>query len=74
MESQCITNSGDVFEVDGVGYFEALHAVAVPPLLEVLLEGPPPPVAIVPTYLALVLDAQPMQLVQPVRDRLTVPP
>ena len=57
MESQCITYGGDVFEVDGVGYFKALHAVAVPPLLEVLLEGPSPPVAIVPAYLALVLNA-----------------
>jgi hypothetical protein len=73
MECECVIDGGDILEVDGVRYFEALHAVGVAPLLEVHLEGPPSPVAVVAADLALVLDAQSVQLVQPVRDRLPVP-
>ena len=42
----------------------------VAPLLEVALKGARPPVRVVAADLALVLDVEPVQLVQPVRDRL----
>ena len=50
------------------------HAVRVPPLLEVALEGARPPVRVVAADLALELEVEAVQLVQPVRDRLPVPP
>mmetsp|Transcript_10801 Transcript_10801/g.27191 ORF Transcript_10801/g.27191 Transcript_10801/m.27191 type:complete len:325 (-) Transcript_10801:4-978(-) len=52
---------------------EAPHAVLVPGLLEVLLEGAPPEVREVAADLALELLVEPVQLVEPVRNRLAVP-
>jgi len=59
--------------VDCVGNLETFHAVGVPPLLEMHLEGPSSPVAIISTYLTLVLDAQAVKFVKPVRDWLSIP-
>ena len=73
MKGEGVIDGGDIFEVDGVGNFEAFHAVGVPPLLEVHLEGSSAPVAVVSANLALVLNAEPVQLVQPVGNRLAVP-
>jgi hypothetical protein len=73
VQGEGIVYGGNIFEVDGVGDLEALHAIGVPPLLKVHLEGPPPPVAKVPTNLALVLYSQSVQLVQPVGNGLAVP-
>ena len=73
MKCEGIVDGGDIFEVDGVGNFEAFHAVGVPPLLEVHLEGPSAPVAVISANLALVFNAQSVQLVQPVGNRLAVP-
>merc|ERR1719433_1693214 len=42
-------------------------------LLEVALEGPTPPVRVVPADFAFVFDAQPMELVQPEGDWFPVP-
>ena len=73
VQGQRVVDGGDVLEVDGVGDLEAFHAVGVAPLLEVHLEGPAAPVAVVAADLALVLDAQAVQLVEPVGNRLAVP-
>lgn len=73
MKRECIADGGDVFEVDRVWDFEAFHAVGVPPLLEMHLEGPAAPIAVVAAYLALVLDAQSVKFVEPVGNGLAVP-
>ena len=52
----------DVLEVNRVWDSEALHAVSVSPLLEVLLEGTPAPVAGTTANLTLELFAKTMQL------------
>ncbi len=64
---------GHVFEMRGVGNVEALHAVCMAPLLEMLLEGTSTPIACAATNLTLKFLAQTMQLVKPVRYRLAVP-
>ena len=67
-------NLSDILEMHGVRYLQALHAIRMPPLLEVFLESTASPVAGAAAYLALELHAQPMQLVQPVGYRFPVPP
>ena len=62
-----------VFEMRGVGNVEALHTVCMAPLLEMLLKGTSTPIACASTNLTLKFLAQTMQLVKPVRDRLTIP-
>ncbi len=74
MQRQRIVDRGNVFEVDCVWDLEALHPVSVSPLLKMHLEGSSSPIAKISTDLAFILDTKPMQLVQPVRNRLTVPP
>jgi hypothetical protein len=74
VESQSVVDGSYIFEVDGVGNFEAFHAVGVSPLLKMHLESPATPVAIITAYLTLVFDAQAMQLVEPVGNRFSVPP
>jgi hypothetical protein len=59
--------------VDGVWNLETLHTVGVPPLLEVHLERPPTPITVVSTYFTFVFNTQPVQLVQPIWNWLTVP-
>ena len=74
MQGESVIDSCDIFEVYSIWDFEALHPICMPPLLEMHLEGPSAPVAEVTTYLALVFDSQPVKLVQPVGNRLTIPP
>lgn len=74
MQGQGIIDRGDILEVDGIGDLEAFHAVGVTPLLEMHLEGTTAPVTVVATDLTFVLYTQTVQLVQPVGDRLAVPP
>jgi hypothetical protein len=63
----------DIFEVNGVRDFEALHSIGMSPLLEVLFECTLAPVAGTSTDLALELNAEPMQFVKPVRYRPSIP-
>ena len=72
-EAQGLVDAGDVAEERRVGDAEALEAVDVARLVEVLVEGPPPHVHEVAADLAGELHPQPVQLVQPERDRLPVP-
>jgi hypothetical protein len=73
MEGQGVTDGCDIFEVDSVGYLETLHAISMPPLLKMHLECPSTPVAVISADLALVLYAQTVKLVEPIRYRLSVP-
>lgn len=73
MEGNCVADGCNVLEVYGIGYFETSHAVTVPPLLEVHFESPAAPVRVIAAYLTFVFDSQPMELVQPVGNGLTVP-
>eukprot|EP00962_Isochrysis_galbana_P012923 scaffold3680_cov133-Isochrysis_galbana.AAC.6 len=68
-----VLDERDPVEVLGVWDTQALHAVRVPPLLEMALEGPRAPVRLVAADLALELEVEPVQLVKPVRDRLAIP-
>ena len=62
-----------IFEVTRIRYSEALHSVSVAPFLEMLLKGAATPVASPTANLALELLAQAMQLIKPVRNRLSIP-
>jgi hypothetical protein len=73
MKSKGIVDGGDILEVDGVGDLQALHSIGVPPLLKMHLECPSTPVTVVSANLALIFDAKTVQLVQPVRNWLSVP-
>mmetsp|Transcript_14285 Transcript_14285/g.30670 ORF Transcript_14285/g.30670 Transcript_14285/m.30670 type:complete len:231 (-) Transcript_14285:952-1644(-) len=68
-----VLDEGDSVKVLRVWDAEALHAVRVPPLLEVALIRARAPIGVVAANLALELEVQPVQLVEPVRDRLAVP-
>jgi hypothetical protein len=59
--------------MDCVRDLKALHTVSMPPLLKVHFKGSSTPVTIVTADLALVLDSQAVKLVQPVRNRLSIP-
>lgn len=73
VEFERVLDLGDVFEVDRVGDAEALHFVGVAPLLEVLFEGTPTPVARTSADLALELFSKTVQFEKPVGDRFAVP-
>jgi len=60
-------------ELPSVGDTQAAHAMSVAPFLEVLVERLTALVHKVAANLTRVLDAQSMKLVQPVRDRLSIP-
>eukprot|EP00128_Syssomonas_multiformis_P007116 Colp12_sorted_trinity150504_noHs@20524 len=74
VQSNGVLYRGHVLEVQRVGDLQQPHPVRVPPLLEVALEGLRPLVGGVAADLALVLHVEAVQLVQPVGDRLAVPP
>ena len=59
---------GHILEVHSVWNLEALHAICMAPLLEVLLKGTSAPVAGATANLALELNTKAMQLVKPVRN------
>jgi hypothetical protein len=73
MKGQCIIDGRDVLEVDSVGDLETFHAIGVPPLLEMHLEGTTAPVTVVTANFTFVLYTQAMEFVQPVWDGLAVP-
>lgn len=73
MEGNRVTDGCNVLEVYSIGYFETSHAVTMSPFLEVHFKGPATPVRVVAADLTFVLDSQPMQLVQPVRNGLAIP-
>lgn len=73
VQRQGVVDRRHILEVDGVRYLEALHSIVVPPLLEVHFEGPPTPVAEVSADLALVLNAEAVEFVQPVGNGLPIP-
>jgi len=54
VQCQHVGDECNVVEVLGVGNAQAAHAVCVLPLLEVLVEGSAPPVALIAAYFALV--------------------
>ena len=60
-------------ELPSVGDSEAAHSVGMAPFLEVLVKRLTAFVHVVSTNLARVLNAQSMQLVEPVRDGFTIP-
>mmetsp|Transcript_34458 Transcript_34458/g.103172 ORF Transcript_34458/g.103172 Transcript_34458/m.103172 type:complete len:247 (-) Transcript_34458:1310-2050(-) len=68
-----VLDEGDALEVARVRDAEASHAVRVPPLLEVALEGARAHVGLVAADLAPVLDVEAVELVEPVGDGLAVP-
>ncbi len=70
----CVLDLGDVVEVLGVGNPKRPHAVRVPPLLEVPVKVAPAAVHLAAADLARELDVEAVELVEPVRDRLAVPP
>ena len=63
----------NVLEMQLIRDAEAFHAKGVSPLLEVLLEGSSAPVTCTSADFAFKLLAETVQLVQPVRNRLTIP-
>merc|ERR1719510_1856244 len=73
IESDCILNLCDLLEVSCVWDLQASHAKGMSPFLEVAFECSAPPVRVVPTDFALVLNAQTMKLVQPERDWFSIP-
>jgi hypothetical protein len=73
MKFECMLDVRDVLEVYLVRNAQTLHPERVSPLLEVLFKSPSTPVTGASTNLTLKLLAQPMQLIKPVRDRLSVP-
>ena len=73
MKGQGIVDGSYVLEMDCVWYFQAFHSVSVPPFLKMHLESSSPPVTVVAAYLAFVLNAQAMQFIEPVGDRLSIP-
>ncbi len=68
-----VLDFGYIFEMTRIWYSETLHSVGVAPFLEMLLKGAATPVACPAANLALELLAQAMQLIQPVRNRLSIP-
>ena len=74
MQLQGVLNLSNILEVDSVWYSEAFHLISMSPLLEMFLEGSATPVASTSTDLTLKLLAETVQLEEPVRDRLTIPP
>jgi hypothetical protein len=62
-----------ILEMHSVRNLQALHAICVAPFLEMFFESPSTPVASASTNLALELNPQAMQLVEPVRDGLSIP-
>jgi len=60
-------------ELPRVGNTETTHSVGVAPFLKVLIKRLTTFVDVVSANLARVLDAQSMQLVEPVRDRFAIP-
>mmetsp|Transcript_13310 Transcript_13310/g.38709 ORF Transcript_13310/g.38709 Transcript_13310/m.38709 type:complete len:420 (-) Transcript_13310:287-1546(-) len=73
VEVDRILDESDVMEVLRVRDAKAAHAVGMSPLLEVPIEGPSAPVRLVAADFAFVLHTEPMELVQPEGDGLSVP-
>ncbi len=57
MEGNGVTDGGNVFEVNGIWYFETSHPIIVSPLLEMDFECSSTPVRVVATDFALILDS-----------------
>merc|ERR1712181_202145 len=68
-----ILNFRNFLEMSCVWDFEAPHAECVSPLLEMTFESTPAPVGIVTANLALILDAEAVEPVEPERDGFAVP-
>jgi hypothetical protein len=69
----CIFNPSDVLESFGVWNTKRAKSIDMPPFVEMTIECTRSPIAKVSTNLALVLHVQPMELVQPIWNRLTIP-
>lgn len=73
VKSECMLDLSYILEMHSVRYLQALHTVSMSPFLEVFFECATAPVARAAAYLALELDAETVQLVQPVGYGLAVP-
>ena len=68
-----VLDERDIGKVSRVGYAEAAHAVRVSPLGKVALKGLRTAILLIAAYLAVVVEIEAVQLVEPVRYRLAVP-
>jgi hypothetical protein len=73
MQQKSLFNVCDLVEMYGVWNSQALHAISMTPLLEMLLKCFLAPVAGASADLTFVLLTQTMQLVEPKRNRLPIP-